>query len=68
MATAKEYVLHFVESLPEDLSFEELEKKLLEEVRYRRHVRQMIDEGLRDVAEGRTYSHEEAMKRLGIEP
>lgn len=68
MATVKEQVIEFVEGLPEDLSLEALEKKLIEEVRYRRHVREMVEESRRDITAGRTYSHAEIAKKLGFDP
>ena len=67
MSTAKEQVIHFVEGLPEDLSVDVLENKILEEIRYRRHVRRVVEKSLCDIAEGRTYSHAEAAKILGID-
>lgn len=64
---AKEHVIHFVEDLPEDLSVEVFENKIIEEVRYRRHVRKVVEKSLLDIAEGRTYSNAEAAKLLGID-
>jgi len=67
MSTVKEHVIRFVEGMPEDVTFEELEKKLFKEVQYRRYVQKTIEAGLRDVEAGRTYSNEEVMKHFGFD-
>lgn len=67
MSTAKEHMIRFVEGMPEDVTFEELEKKIFKEIQYRRHIRQLVEESRKDLAEGRTYSRAEAAKILGFE-
>lgn len=56
METAKDEVRRILDALPEDAS--------LEEIQYRIYVRQAIDVGLRDIAEGRTLSQEEIEQRV----
>jgi predicted transcriptional regulator len=53
--TPKQAAQETLESLPEDCSFEDIE--------YHLFVRARIEEGLRDVEEGRVVSHEE-VKRM----
>lgn len=60
-------MLRFVEQMPEDVTLEELEKKISKEIQYRRHIQKMIEAGLRDVEAGRTYSHDEIMKHFGFD-
>ena len=47
-----------IESLPDNATWDD--------VMYRLYVRQKIEAGLRDVAEGRTLSVEEVRKRFGL--
>ena len=54
METAKDEVRRILEALPDDAT--------LEDIQYRIYVRQAIDAGLRDIAEGRTLSHEDAVR------
>jgi len=56
MPTAKEEVLKMLERLPEDSSFEDIQ--------YHIYVREKIERGLEDVAEGRLYSQEEVELRM----
>jgi len=42
---------HLIEKLPEDYSMDEIMSEL--------HFKQQVEEGLRDVREGRVYSHEQ---------
>lgn len=56
METAKQEVLHILDTLPSDATFEEIQ--------YRIYVRQAIERGLHDVDEGRTLSHAEVEQRL----
>ena len=56
MATAKQILHELADKLPEQAT--------LDDAMYRLYVRQKIEEGLKDVAEGRVVSHEEAKRRL----
>jgi len=56
MDTAKDEVRHILDSLPEDAT--------LEDIQYRIYVRQSIDAGLRDIAEGRTLSQKQVEQRV----
>jgi hypothetical protein len=62
MNTAKEEVLHILESLPEDAS--------LEDIQYHIYVRQKIDHGLNDVETGHTLSEEDFDQQMAkwLEP
>ena len=52
----KERVLLMVQDMPDKIS--------LKEIRYELYVLAAVDEGLKDIDEGRVLSHEEAGKRL----
>lgn len=56
--TVKEQVLSAISSLPEDASLEDAMDKLL--------FLSKIDSGLKDIEEGRVFSHEEAKTKLGL--
>ena len=56
MSTAKDQVRKMLDQLPDDVSFED--------VRYHIYVRQKIERGLRDAAEGRVISQEELERRM----
>ena len=56
METAKDEVRRILDALPDDAT--------LEDIQYRIYVRQAIDTGLRDIAEGRTLSQEEVEQRV----
>ena len=56
MATAKDQIKQFLESQPDDSSYDEL----LRELAFKR----MIDKGLNDVIEGKLISNEEMEKRI----
>jgi len=56
METAKDEVRRILDSLPDDAT--------LEEIQYRIYVRQAIDAGSRDIAEGRTLSQGEVEQRV----
>ena len=56
MQTAKDEVRSILDALPDDAT--------LEDIQYRIYVRQAIDAGLRDIAEGRTLSKEEVEQRV----
>ena len=54
--TDKQRVLLMVQDMPDKIS--------LKEIRYELYVLAAVDEGLKDIDEGRVLSHEEAGKRL----
>lgn len=51
MAMAKEEVLRFIEKLPDDYSLDEIMSEL--------YFTQQVETGLRDIEEGRVYSHDQ---------
>lgn len=55
--SVKEAVIEAIRQMPDDTTVEDIIEAL--------YVRRKIDAGLRDVAEGRTMTDEEARKRLG---
>jgi predicted transcriptional regulator len=56
MRTAKEEVRELLEHLPDDAS--------LEDIQYHLYVRQKIRKGLEAAEQGRTITHEEAVRRM----
>ena len=56
MKTAKDEVRKLLESLPDDAS--------LEDIQYHIYVRQKVQRGLDAAREGRTLTHEEAVRRM----
>ena len=56
----KEEARRLIDRLPADATWKDL--------MYEIYVIQEIEAGLKDAEEGRTVSHEEAAKRLGIDP
>jgi len=56
MRTAKQEVKKLLDQIPDAASYEEIQ--------YHIYVRQKIERGLKDVAEGRTVSQEEVERRL----
>lgn len=56
MSSVKDEVRRILEKLPEDAS--------LEDVQYHIYVRQKVERGLRDVAEGRVLTQDEVEKRM----
>ena len=56
MKTAKDEVRELLENLPDDAS--------LEEIQYHLYVHQKIHKGLEAAEEGRTITHEEAVRRM----
>jgi predicted transcriptional regulator len=56
VATTKALILQLVESLPDDIT--------LEDVQYHLYVRQKIERGMADRAAGRTSPHEEVERRF----
>ena len=54
--TDKEQALSLIKSLPEDVTFEQIE--------YHLYVRQKIAQGLDDIKTGRVIEHEEVVKRM----
>ncbi|WP_457608260.1 hypothetical protein [Nitratifractor sp.] len=56
MSAVKEKVHKMIDELPEDCT--------IEDIQYHLYVREKIEHGLRDLEKGRSYSQEEARKRL----
>lgn len=56
MASPKQVAREILDSLPDDCS--------LEEIQYRLHVRQMVEEGRQDVRSGNVVSQEEIERDL----
>jgi len=56
MSTAKEEVRKMLEQLPDDASFEDIQ--------YHIYVREKIEQGLKDIQEGRVLSQEDVEKRM----
>ncbi len=56
MKTAKDEVRELLENLPDEAS--------LEDIQYHLYVRQKIQRGLDAAKEGRTITHEEAVRRM----
>ena len=54
--TEKERILKVIESLPDTATVDDVMEAL--------YFREVIDAGLKDLAEGRIVSHEEAQRRL----
>jgi predicted transcriptional regulator len=56
MSTAKEEVRRMLDLLPEEASFDDIQ--------YHIYVRQKVERGLQDIAEGRTMSQEEVEQQV----
>jgi predicted transcriptional regulator len=56
MSSFKKQLLDVVNSLPDDCTEEEF--------RYRLYVRQRIEEGMADIENGRTHTHEEVVEMV----
>ena len=56
MGTAKEEVRKMLDSLPDDVSYED--------IHYHIYVRQKVERGLKDIEEGRVETQEEAERRM----
>lgn len=56
MMSAKEEVRRILETIPEDVTFEDIQ--------YHIYVRQQITRGLEDIDQGRVVSEEEAERRM----
>ena len=56
MMSAKEEVRRILETIPEDVTFEDIQ--------YHIYVRQQITRGLEDIEQGRVVSEEEAERRM----
>jgi hypothetical protein len=56
MQSAKNTIKKILNKLPEDATYDD--------IIYEIHLNKKIDSALRDVKEGRTYSEEQALKRL----
>ena len=54
--TVKEKVIEMIEGLPDDVTVSDIMAEL--------YFRQNVDEGLRELDEGKGISHEEAQKQL----
>jgi hypothetical protein len=54
--TTKRDVIEMLERMPDDVS--------LEDIMYALYVRQKVDRGLKDAAEGRLIPHDEVMRKL----
>lgn len=51
MALAKKEAIHLIEKLPDDYSMDEIMAEL--------YFKEQVEQGLRDIEEGRVYSHEQ---------
>lgn len=56
MGTPKEEVKRLLDQIPDDSTFEDIQ--------YHIYVREKIERGLKDVAEGRVLSHEDVERRM----
>lgn len=54
--SVKEAVIAMLRQLPDDIT--------LEDIQYHLYVRQMVEEGIKDVEAGRVIPHEEAVRRM----
>lgn len=54
--TTKRDIIEMLERMPDDVS--------LEDIMYALYVRQKVDRGLKDAAEGRLIPHDEVMRKL----
>ncbi len=54
--TAKDTVRRMLDEIPDDATYEDIE--------YRIYVRRKVEQGLKDLEEGRTVSHEEVERRM----
>ncbi len=57
MKTAKQEVREMIETLPDNVSYEEIQ--------YHLYARQKVDRSLQDVEEGRVIEQEEIERRMG---
>lgn len=56
MRTAKEEVMEILKGLPDCST--------LEEIQYHLYVRQKIEQGIKDIEDGRTYTQDEMERRM----
>lgn len=56
MANVKEEIIDMIRKMPDESSIEDIMEELC--------FREQVDAGLRDLAEGRTISHEEMKERV----
>jgi predicted transcriptional regulator len=56
MAKVKEEIIDMIRRMPDESSIEDIMEEL--------YFREQVDAGLRDLAEGRTISHEEMKERV----
>jgi hypothetical protein len=66
MATAKEQLIQLVQDLPDDLSSVELERELIQNIQYARHIRSLAERAEQDIEERRTISHDDLKKKRGF--
>lgn len=57
MSKVKDELIEMAKGLPDECTWDD--------VMYQIYVRQKIEEGARDIAEGRVYSHEEVFDEFG---
>ena len=57
MSTPKEHVLEFVRGLPDDVSFEDIERELIEDLRYKRDIQLMVERAREQKRDGQMISH-----------
>ncbi len=58
MTSVKEESIQLIQSLPETITWED--------IIYEMYVKMKIRKGIQDFKEGRTFSHEDVMKRFGL--
>ncbi len=56
MSKTKEEVIQLIENMPDDCT--------VQDILYGLYLKQKVDKGLRDIAEGRVVTHEEATQRM----
>ncbi|MDZ7696867.1 MAG: hypothetical protein U5R49_08095 [Deltaproteobacteria bacterium] len=56
MQTAKEEVMEILKGLPDNST--------LEEIQYHLYVRQKIEQGIKDIEDGKTYTQDEMERRM----
>ena len=56
MQSVKEEVIEFLKRIPDDIT--------LEEIQYHLYVRQKIENGIKDIEEGKIYNQDEMERRM----
>ena len=56
MANAKQTALELIERMPDDVT--------IEDIMYELYFRQRVDSGLKQIAEGKTVSHDEVVESM----